>query len=211
MIGAPTKAGRLLPELIWIHLIALIVTLLIALQSINAAPPICCTFSGIVTSVKPVQPQNIYSGIFTTSPPKFMVVIDLQSSNAEYTDLPATSAADTQLFALYPIFANIFDEEFHNNFADAVKCRINDLLIWVVSFDDNSEWKGRIEEIAQRMLKLTKEEFNISFEYYISDSCDTTEKLLEDFDILMVEIKQKNENIRSKLFSESKKEEKISD
>ena len=100
VIGAPTNAGRLLSELMRMHLIALIVILLIALQSINAAPPICCTFSGIVTSVKPVQPQNKYSGMMTTSPPKFTVVIDLQSSKAEYTDLPLTSAAEAQLLAL---------------------------------------------------------------------------------------------------------------
>jgi len=92
------------------------------------------------------------------------------------------------------VLTNILDEELNNCFSDVIKCRINDLLVWLVSFDDKETWKSEINEISERILNLAKEEFNISFDYYASNACAGMGKLLEEFDLLMVEIKQKNEN-----------------
>lgn len=93
------------------------------------------------------------------------------------------------------ILTNVFDEEFCNFFSDAVKCKINDLLVWLVVFDEGVDWKKGIREIFERIALLVRREFNISFEYYKSEPHHTIEKISEDFDVLMVEIKQKEEQL----------------
>lgn len=107
------------------------------------------------------------------------------------------------------ILSNIFDEELQKCFSGVVKCKINDLLVWLVSFDNVEVWKSEIDEIAGRMLKFTKEEFNILFDYYTSNACDIMEKLLEEFDLMMVECEQKNENMGFGIKKEGLPEEKI--
>lgn len=95
------------------------------------------------------------------------------------------------------ILDNIFDEEFGKCFSDTVKCKINNLLVWLVSLDGNGDFRENVNRIADKMLTLVKKEFNISFEHYTSEPRKEGKKLLEDFDLIMVGIKKENEEVIS--------------
>ncbi len=95
------------------------------------------------------------------------------------------------------ILLNMFDEEFRKNFSDVVKCEINNMLVWLLVFDETFDWKKCIRDTAENILPIVKKEFNIQFECYKSDAHTTAENLSGDFDVIMIEIKQKTEKLPS--------------
>lgn len=106
------------------------------------------------------------------------------------------------------ILTNVFDEEVHKGFSDAVKCKINDLLVWMVVFDEDLDWKKSLRETLEYIEGFVKKEFNISFECYKGDARESTDKILEDFDVIMVNIKQKEEKLTPETFSLLEEKEK---
>ena len=86
------------------------------------------------------------------------------------------------------ILTNIFDEEFGNAFYDVVKCKINDMLIWVFTFDEVLTWKEKLADTFERTEKFVKKEFNISFVNFTSEAYFNMDGVLNDFNEIVKEI-----------------------
>ncbi len=86
------------------------------------------------------------------------------------------------------ILTNVFDEEFGNAFYDVVKCKINDMLIWVFTFDEALMWQEKLADTFKRTERFVKKEFNISFVNFISEAYFDMDGVLKDFNEIVKKI-----------------------
>lgn len=86
------------------------------------------------------------------------------------------------------ILENIFDEELHNAYPDVIKCKMSNMLVFVLIFDSQLDWIKVLYSCFDRILPLVKKEFNISFNHFKSMAHYDLSDMVNTFDDLMVEI-----------------------